>query len=153
MQRANREERQHLFWPDPESFWQFSGEAYGETDVAEACLEAQDSFGADVNVILLCLWMDTRAVRMQGDDWANLLGMSRIWQRDILWPQREKRRALKDLPDYEAAKREELALERQAQAALLGSLEEPPIRHEAADSLMHYFESIGADISLFHPTG
>ncbi len=153
MQRTNREEKQHLFWPDPETFWQFSGEAYGEPDVAEACLEAQDNFGADVNVILLCLWMDTRGMRMQGDDWANLLRTSQAWQRDTLAPQREKRRALKGKPDYEAAKRQELALERQAQAALLESLEEMPIRHKAADSLMHYFESIGADISLFRPTG
>lgn len=152
MQSAHREERQHLFWPDPEAFWQFSGEAYGEQDVAAACLEAQDNFGADVNVILLCLWMDTRGVRMQGDDWANLLRTSRIWQRDTLEPQRKKRQALKGHSDYEAAKRDELALEQQAQAALLESLEEPPIRHEAADSLMHYFESLGADISLFRPT-
>lgn len=152
MPRANREERQKPLWPDPESFWQFSGEAYGEADVAEACLEAQDAFGADVNVILLCLWMDTRGVRVQGDDWAKLLTTSQIWQRETLKPHREKRRALKGQPDYGAAKREELALERQAQAALLDCLEEPPLAHEAADSLMHYFESIGADISLFHPT-
>jgi uncharacterized protein (TIGR02444 family) len=151
MPYALREGTRAPAWPDAETFWQYAGDAYGEADVAAACLEAQDRYGADVNLMLFCLWMDARGLRVQGDDWGNLLATSQLWQRETLRPHRDRRRALKGKPGYDTAKQEELALERQAQAALLDSLEEPPVAHATADSLLHYFEAIGADVSPFHP--
>lgn len=53
---------------EPENpFWRFSCAVYAAPGVAQACLELQDTHGADVNLLLLAAW----------------LGAARGWERTI----------------------------------------------------------------------
>jgi uncharacterized protein (TIGR02444 family) len=45
-----------LRFPDSE-FWDFSVTLYAEPGVAPACLALQERHGADVNALMLCLWL------------------------------------------------------------------------------------------------
>ena len=112
----------------------------------EACLRLQDEFGADVNLVLLCLW----AV-MDDDTWEMALTISGSRQPAIA-ALREKRRALaKDDPDRKALLADELAaekIEQQLLEALVG-IPYPANDETARFQLMRYAEDLGADINAF----
>lgn len=40
----------------PSSFWSFSLETYKHEQVRKVCLQLQDEFGLNVNILLACLW-------------------------------------------------------------------------------------------------
>lgn len=122
----DREAKQATDWPSVNDFWTFSLATYGHKPMAEACLEAQESLKADVNLLLLCLWMDDHAVRPVTEDWENLLNTARWWQEEKVAPLRMMRRMLKGQEGYDTAKEAELAMEQQEQAALLKCLLSPP---------------------------
>jgi len=132
MTSADIETKQWTSWPTPDDFWDFTCRTYGHTAMQEACLEAQDSLGADVNLLLLCLWMDDFGVRPNGSDWDMLLEAANWWQEERLAPLRMARRALKGQDGYEEAKTEELAMEQQEQRALLKCLTKPPVKSSHA---------------------
>lgn len=125
MTSPNIEAKQSPNWPTPDEFWAFTTRAYSHPPMMEACLEAQDSLGADVNLLFLCLWMDDNGVRPSADNWDFLLEASAWWQEHRLAPLRMARRALKGQDGYEDAKAEELEMEKQEQRALLKCLTEP----------------------------
>jgi uncharacterized protein (TIGR02444 family) len=41
----------------PSEFWDFSVTLYGKPGVAPACLALQERHGADVNILMFCLWL------------------------------------------------------------------------------------------------
>ena len=43
-----------------ESLWDFASRCYAQPGVAENCLAAQDSVGADVNLLLAAAWLAAR---------------------------------------------------------------------------------------------
>lgn len=47
-------------------FWNFSLDHYKQEGVQAACLHLQDSFGADVNLVLYCLWLARQGWRLGG---------------------------------------------------------------------------------------
>lgn len=49
-----------------ERFWDFSVRTYRTSSVADACLALQNEYGADVNMLLFCIW--TAAVTGPFDD-------------------------------------------------------------------------------------
>jgi uncharacterized protein (TIGR02444 family) len=81
--------------PDPATaLWDFAVSVYGRPGVAEGCVSLQDSYGADVPLILFCLWLpDGRFPPLRG----KALKVSRRWQSGVVAPLRSSRRALKDL--------------------------------------------------------
>lgn len=84
---------------DPDNpFWRFSCAVYARPEVAAACLDLQDAQGADVNLLLLAMWLGAaRGVRLQPADIATLPGSE--WQATVIAPLRALRRRLKAAPD------------------------------------------------------
>lgn len=127
MTKTHREAKQATDWPGAVDFWAFSIATYSHKPMQDACLDAQDSLKADVNLLLLCLWMDDHGIRPAPEDWDNLLQASRWWQAEKIGPLRTARRLLKDQDGYEDAKKAELEAEKQEQAALLAGLTKKPL--------------------------
>jgi len=79
-------------------FWDFAMWAYGEPDVEKACLALQNRLGADVTMIMFCLWLAQRGT--PGGYLARYLGaaikLSRDWQRSFVEPLRTARNNFKD---------------------------------------------------------
>jgi uncharacterized protein (TIGR02444 family) len=78
--------------------WDFMTTTYKEPGVEKACLALQNRLGADVNMVLFCIWLAYR-----GAGSANLglylgsaLKLSRSWQKAMVEPLRIARNNLKD---------------------------------------------------------
>ena len=76
-------------------FWRFSVERYAAPGVAEACLALQDCAGADVNLILLALWLGSRGHRLGAADGERLAALAADWQGPVVTPLRSVRQCLK----------------------------------------------------------
>ena len=71
-------------------FWQFSLALYGQPGVARECLELQDKFGLNINLLLFCAWLGRRGVALGRDD---LEGASRLiasWHDHVVHPLRRR---------------------------------------------------------------
>ncbi len=90
---------------DRNPFWDFSLGVYGHAGVATACLALQDRHGADVNLLLFCLWAGSRGRTLSAADLARLMAATQSWQKDVIAPLRAVRRHLKAaaaVPESEA---------------------------------------------------
>ncbi len=78
--------------------WDFAVWAYAEPDVEKACLALQNRLGADVTMIMFCLWLARRGT--PGHYLARYMGaaikLSRDWQRSFVEPLRNCRSNFKD---------------------------------------------------------
>lgn len=111
--------------PSAEQFWQFSEQHYARPGVAEACLQLQDDYHANVNLLLLLLMLEERGLSLEPTHFLPLLrqraGLFKQW--------RQLRRQLKDklsTDDYLALLRHELELESWQQQELLQVLNQSP---------------------------
>lgn len=105
---------------DPDKFWQFSLDIYGQDGVKECCLSLQNDHGTDVNLLLLCLWLDNQNISISAECFKDLMDISDHWQLQVLAPLRTNRSVLeKNTTDYEAALALELATEKKEQKALI----------------------------------
>jgi uncharacterized protein (TIGR02444 family) len=77
------------------SFWSFSLRFYSQPDVGNACLDLQDRFGADVNIVLYGLWQAYRGRRLSDGDVRNVIDFVGPWQVNVVRPLRAVRRFLK----------------------------------------------------------
>ena len=80
---------------DRNPFWDFSLGVYGYAGVATACLALQDRHGADVNLLLFCLWAGSRGRTLSAANLARLMATTQSWQKDVIAPLRAVRRHLK----------------------------------------------------------
>ncbi|ART81139.1 TIGR02444 family protein [Oceanisphaera avium] len=107
--------------PSAEQFWQFSEQHYARPGVAAACLQLQDDYDANVNLLLLLVMLEAQGVKL---DPSPLLSV--VAERSTLFSQwRTLRRQLKPKlshNDYSALLHHELALERWQQHALIQAL-------------------------------
>jgi uncharacterized protein (TIGR02444 family) len=77
-------------------FWNFSVAVYGAGAVQDECLDLQDQFGLDVNLILLCAFLGAvHGVTLISDDIAAARREVEQWQKQIVRPLRAARRSLK----------------------------------------------------------
>ncbi len=78
--------------------WDFALWAYKQHDVEKACLALQNRLGADVTMVMFCLWLAHRGT--PGHFLARYLGaaikLSRDWQRSFVEPLRTCRTNFKD---------------------------------------------------------
>jgi uncharacterized protein (TIGR02444 family) len=114
---------------EAEAFWDFSNRLYAAPGIADACIEAQDRHGLDVNLILLCCWLGVAdRGRLSAADLAAVVARLAPWRGAVVVPLRGVRRWLKGSRDAgvaalrEAVKEAELAAERLAQRHLLDGL-------------------------------
>jgi uncharacterized protein (TIGR02444 family) len=80
---------------DSTSLWSFSLKFYSQPEIGNACLDLQDSFGADVNILLYGLWQANRGRRLSDSDVPNVIELVGAWQEYVVWPLRTVRRFLK----------------------------------------------------------
>jgi uncharacterized protein (TIGR02444 family) len=76
-------------------FWHFSLAVYKPADVAAECLALQEAIGLDVNLLLFCAWLGTRAIVLSRSD---IEAASRIvapWHKSVVRPLRGVRRHIK----------------------------------------------------------
>lgn len=105
------------------AFWRFSLDAYGRPGVASACLDLQDRYGCDVNLVLFALWIGASGRgRLTEADLGELDNAAASWRRSVIEPLRALRRQVKHQADsaalYEALKAAELEAEHALQNRL-----------------------------------
>lgn len=111
------------------AFWEFSLRVYRQKGVADACLQLQDRFGADVNLVLYLCWLASRrAGPLDGAEVEAIVGATADWRDGVVRPLRTIRRRMKEAFDAvplalsetlrSEVKRIELESERLLQAVL-----------------------------------
>jgi len=78
-------------------FWRFSLAIYGQAEVAEECLALQKALGIDVNLLLFCAWLGTRAVTFNAKDIADAATAVGAWHDNVVRPLRGVRQWIKTL--------------------------------------------------------
>lgn len=82
----------------PSPFWTFSLAVYREGAVQRECLELQDRYGVDVNLLLFCAFIGAVRGAVMPDQAVRLAAaIVADWHRNIVANLREVRRALKPL--------------------------------------------------------
>jgi uncharacterized protein (TIGR02444 family) len=114
------------------SFWSFSLTFYARPGVADLCLDLQDHFAVDVNVLLFLLWQASRRRRLDASEIGEVIALVEVWRRQVVLPLRGARRFLKQPgPSWPAAevqafreriKADELQAERLQQETLARQL-------------------------------
>ncbi|RTL66206.1 MAG: TIGR02444 family protein [Hyphomicrobiales bacterium] len=146
----------------PGAFWAFSLKVYADPVVAGACLELQDGWGADVNVVLFVLWHGANHHRLEKRNVEIIDQRIEPWRRQVVRPLRAVRRAMKDAPEAwlqpetehlrNDIKRRELEAERLQQTMLetafpLGSIGECDARQATlATNVRSYADVLGEAI-------
>ena len=146
----------------PTKFWEFSLNLYAKPGVSEACLQLQNSFGLDVNLVLFCLWFGHKIGKLKKDILQKALTFSQPWKKEVVQPLRDTRSWMKASHQYfsktndsqfhelrERIKLEELAAEKYQQQvleayALADELPSEKIGFKAAEeNLNRYLAAIG----------
>ncbi|MEX1196776.1 MAG: TIGR02444 family protein [Pseudohongiellaceae bacterium] len=118
--------------PGSGAFSAFAESVYARDTVRETCLEWQDRYGADVNLLLFACWFGLTRGEMPDGLMQQAVQLSSAWQEKITGPLRQCRRDMKHWhpggvrtprsPDYEALRAQikaaELDAERQQEADL-----------------------------------
>jgi uncharacterized protein (TIGR02444 family) len=76
-------------------FWRFSLAIYKPADVAAECLALQETAGVDVNLLLFCAWLGTRAIVLSQSDIEAACRVVAPWQNSVVRPMRSVRRHIK----------------------------------------------------------
>ncbi len=88
---SNRHEAEHL--------WDFSLRIYSDSAVAEACLELQNRFALDVNVLLFCLWHGRYFGEIPAVVMNTAIDISSTWSSQVVTPLRQARTWMKGRQD------------------------------------------------------
>jgi uncharacterized protein (TIGR02444 family) len=104
-----------------ERLWQFSLQYYSVREVKEACLNLQNKFHGNVNLLLLLKWLDEQQLTFHEEDWPRVQHCL-LRSENLLQQYREMRKKLKaHLPAgvYRESLEFELLLEKQQQSDLV----------------------------------
>ena len=76
------------------SLWDFSLKVYARPGVASTCLDLQDTYGVDVNVLLWCLWLEQQQKKLDIEQLQEALHLVSDWVEFRIKPLRKIRREL-----------------------------------------------------------
>lgn len=76
-------------------FWDFSVELYGQDGVSAACLELQNEFGFDVNLLLFCYWHGRCHGIIDDQLLQQAIKFSSNWRQSVVQPLRNVRKWMK----------------------------------------------------------
>ena len=131
-----------------ERLWQFSLQYYSVREVKEACLNLQNQFKGNVNLLLLLKWLDEQQVCFHEQDWRRVeecLGRTEA----LLLNFRELRRKLKGQVAetlYRESLQFELQLEKQQQSDLVDCINSIHLEYNQADPLtLRYCRQLGGE--------
>ena len=77
------------------AFWNFSLQFYARDGVGASCIELQDQYGVDVNVLLYLFFLATQGRAVARDDVTRIDAEVRAWRDEVVKPLRSVRRALR----------------------------------------------------------
>lgn len=80
------------------AFWRFSLAFYAGAGIPQACLQLQDDYGADVNVLLYALFLARAGRQLGPEDVARLEASCADWRGHVVHPLRRARRFTKTPP-------------------------------------------------------
>lgn len=84
----------------PNSFWSFSLSFYSETEVKKACLDLQERFDADVNMLLFLLYQAGQGKRLSEAEINRIDQLVHPWRSGIIRHIRAARNNLKQPNDH-----------------------------------------------------
>ncbi|MCK5041948.1 MAG: TIGR02444 family protein [Sphingomonadales bacterium] len=143
-----------------EALWDYTCALYAKNKVEAACLTLQNSFNADVNILLFLCWLVDKNKDISNQKFLqSIIKIAAPWQRDVVEPLRHLRKQIGAMQGLDARKvkasllRSELEAEKSEQLALLDFLGQTSFSDEklfsveqkqnmARLSLMLYFEII-----------
>lgn len=79
----------------PQTFWDFSLSFYARPTVQHACLELQNAYKADVNLLLFLVFQANRGQRLSALEISSINDEVRVWREHVIQPLRQLRRQLK----------------------------------------------------------
>lgn len=113
---------------DTKAFWQFSVAVYETDNMQEICLHFQDTYTLNVNLLLLCVWLDAHHCAINKGDFTTLQDAITETDRELRLL-RAKRKGLDRQSDaYRRMLANELEIEAQQQRQLLIALNTVPIQ-------------------------
>jgi len=142
-------------WLSPGRFWAYSVRVYSDKAVAAACVDLQDRYDLDVNLLLFALFAASHGKALSRPAMAKLDAAVEAWRHNVVRPLRAVRRWLKaqsHAVDDEAAKLRSRVLERELESeALQQSMMERCVPVDegeaspqlAADNLVRYVAFAG----------
>jgi uncharacterized protein (TIGR02444 family) len=74
-------------------FWNYSSQIWTLPEVESTCLELQNNFDANVNLLLYCCWIGDKNLNLNDDDLQILLDTIQPWQ-TIIAPLRDSRKMM-----------------------------------------------------------
>lgn len=145
-------------------FWQYSCALYGNKPVEVACLDLQNDFQADVNLLLFICWLTHKEyIASDKKTIKAMIEISTPWQRDVVEPLRQLRQQIGAMQGMDAKNvktsllRSEQEAEKYEQFALVGLIESlekfKNIPSKIVDkqttankALLHYIDTLGKTI-------
>lgn len=129
-----------------EQFWQFSLAHYQLPNVQETLLAWQNEFGANVNLALLCVYLNESKQSLSSEDISTLHNKVIEFDRLYTRPLRELRKMYKTnqsaLVHYKTIRQSllsaELELEKQQQAILIENCNRQKLLNEPVDNWANY---------------
>ncbi|HEY7776848.1 MAG TPA: TIGR02444 family protein, partial [Kineobactrum sp.] len=97
------------------ALWEFSLHQYRQAGVAEACLEAQDRYAADVNLLLYAAWLQAQGRQLDAGGWREVNLALAPWRERVVVPLRQLRRDWRELPGVQALREQLKVLELEAE--------------------------------------
>ena len=113
--------------PFVENLWSFALNTYQKPEVARLCLQWQDAYGADINLLLTAAWLAAEQKTWTLEVVAALERHCAAWRRYGVLPLRAVRRGVNGSELYSILKALELEAERLQLAMIEGWLAEHPL--------------------------
>ncbi len=122
-------------------FWNFSVSLYAAESVKHQCLLLQNQFNLNVNVLLLCCFLDKRKEQLSEADMFVLLEVISDNQIELA-AFREQRIKNRGTVQYQSLLKEELNIEKQQQALLVDALNTLNMRQWHNTNIRVYIQSL-----------
>jgi len=79
-------------------FWDYSLAHYAQPGVAQCCLDYQDQYGTNVNLLLFCCWLGSFGVQIEPDELEQAKLHISPWDCQVVQPLRKVRRFIATSP-------------------------------------------------------
>jgi len=74
------------------NFWLYSKTHYARPGVSTYCLQCQDIYGGNVNILLFCSWLGYRSIEISIQDLVEACGEIEQWDLSVVQPLRKVRK-------------------------------------------------------------
>jgi uncharacterized protein (TIGR02444 family) len=116
--------------------WAYSLAHYRRNGVEKLCLQLQDEFGLDVNLLLYAAWLASQRQTLTAEHLEAIAAATGDWRREVVQPLRELRRGFKSISGTDKLRGRlaelELAAEQQQQALIYAWHQSAACHHSAA---------------------